>query len=415
MIGQSNVTHMLVGKDLNMPANTVKREGLATGQIGVFKVGSLTATGVNALSAGDRFTIAMKNAAGVIVETPVIEYNNITSKKVAAYAAPAQRARAIGFNGTNGSIDAIDLANYIVHIFWHDNSTTFAMGAPVKFGVYPASSTATQAEIAAGLVQNINKNMSRETQKLLKAEVLINNAGVATSGGTGAWSNGSKYVVIGESAGAAADAGKYNADGATIVAGDYIRFGTAVTDPCYKVVAITGGGTASATLTLDTPYQGTTTAAKAANQMEVIAAANAATADAGVLLTALATTDGFVPGQIRYDFTEFDIQLGPEVGATTQSVVTTPSLGSGTYWEVAQNEWFLKGNRGEAYRVASTPKTVTLEATPGKTYNQVTISYATSNARTIDRNVASFGTVMIATEVPGTGNIYASLRTVLGI
>ena len=132
--------------------------------------------------------------------------------------------------------------------------------------------------------------------------------------------------------------------------------------------------------------------------MEVIAKASAATANAGVLLSALATTADFQPGVIRYDFTEFDIQLGSEVGATTQSSVTTPNLGSGTYWEVAQTEWFLKGNRGEAWRVGSYPKNIVLEATSGKTYDQISIEYATSNARTIDRNVASFGSILIATE-----------------
>ena len=113
MIAQSNVTHMLVGKDLNMPANTVKREGLATGQIGVFKVGSQTATGVNALSAGDRFTIATKNSKGVIVETPVIEYNNIKTKKAVDYAAATQASVAIGFNGTAGSIDDQNSTTYV--------------------------------------------------------------------------------------------------------------------------------------------------------------------------------------------------------------------------------------------------------------------------------------------------------------
>lgn len=417
MIGQSNVTHMLVGKDLDLLASTGKRADLAVGQIGIFLAGSQTAigTGSTDLAAGDRFTIATKNAAGVIVETPLIEYNNITSKQAVAYAAPAERVRAIGYNGTSGTIDAIDSANYVAHIFWKDNSKTFGNGIPVKFGAYAASASATQAEIAAGLTNNLNKNFQRENPKLIKAEVLLSNAGVATSGGTAAWVNGSKYVTISESTGSAADAGKYNSDGATIVAGDYIRFGTATTAPCYKVTAITGGGTATAILTLDTPFQGTSVSNKAANAMEVIAAADAATSDAGVLLTALPLTDGFQPGVVRYDFTEFEIQLGSEVGATTQSVVTNPSLGSGTYYEVAQNEWFLKGNRGETWRVGSYPKNITLEATAGKTYDQISLSYTSSNTKTIDRNVSSFGTILIATEDEASYTAFTQLKDILNI
>ena len=135
MIGQSNVTHMLVGKDLNLLAATGKRADLATGQLGVFLVGSQTALGTGAtdLAAGDRFTIATKNSLGVIVETPVIEYDGITSKVAVDYVAPpTQRVRAIGYNGTSGSIDVIDSANYVAHIFWKDNSATFANGIPCK-------------------------------------------------------------------------------------------------------------------------------------------------------------------------------------------------------------------------------------------------------------------------------------------
>ena len=92
MIGQANVTHMLVGKDLDILANTGTRSDLAVGQIGVFKVGSKTANGAGVLAAGDRFTIVTKNSKGVLVETPVIEYSNIKSKNAVDYAAATQRS-----------------------------------------------------------------------------------------------------------------------------------------------------------------------------------------------------------------------------------------------------------------------------------------------------------------------------------
>ena len=44
---------------------------------------------------------------------------------------------------------------------------------PVKFGAYAASADATQAEIAAGLTNNFNKNFQREKPKLIKAEVVL--------------------------------------------------------------------------------------------------------------------------------------------------------------------------------------------------------------------------------------------------
>jgi hypothetical protein len=405
MIAQSNVTHMLVGKDLNILANTGTRADLATGQIGVFKVGSKVAVGTSALSAGDRFTIATKNSKGVLVETPVIEYSNVSSKQAVDYAAATQASVAIGFNGTAGSIDDQNSTTYVSHIYWYDNSKTFGYGKPVKFATYLSGAAATQVEIAAGLTANFNKNFSRETPKLIKAEVLINNAGLALGTGvdTITLKNGSKYFTA------------TNIDDATtnaaLAVGDYLRIGTAVTDPCYKVVAI---DTVNNIGTLDTPYQGADYSALDPS-FERIAAATAATSDAGVKLTALATTGSFQPGVIKYDVTNFEVELKSEFGSTNLTVLTNGNTGSGTYWEVAENEWFLKGNRGEAWRVGTYPKEISLEATSGKTYDQISISYATYGAKTIDRTVGSFGAVLIATEDASSGNIYASLKTVLGI
>jgi hypothetical protein len=406
MIGQGNVTHLLVGKDLDTLANTGKRSDLAVGQIGVFLVGSQTALGANALTAGQRFTIATKNSKGVIVETPVMEYDNIKSKSFTGYAAPAERVRAIGFNGVSGAIDPINYANYVAHIFWKDNSKTFGQGIPVKFAAYAADGSATQAEIAAGLVNNFNKNFQREKPKLIKAEVLLNSAGtiVPTGAGTVSFTNGSKYVKFNTAIDDATGAAK-------LAVGDYIKAATGASAVAYKIVAI---DVATDIATLDTPYQGAT-ATIANATAKIVLAATAATADAGVKLTGMPLTEGFEPGVIRWDFIDFEIQLGSEVGSTTQSVITNPTLGAGSYYEVAQNEWFLKGNRGEAWRVGNYPKNVTLEATAGKNYEQFTVNYATTNAQTIDRTVNSYGSVIIAVESASAGNIVASLKTILGV
>ena len=404
MIGQGNVTHLLVGKSLNILANTATRDDLAVGQIGVFKVGSRVAFGAGVLAAGDKFTIVTKNSKGVIVETPVMEYSTLKSKSFTGYAAPAERVRAIGFDGTSGSIDPINYANYVAHIFWKDNSKTFGQGIPVKFAAYAADGTATQVEIANGLVNNFNKNFKREKPKLIKAEVLISSAGTAvpTGAGTISFTNGSKYV-------------KFNTDitdatgTAKLAVGDFIKVATGASTPAYKVTAIDTTGNIA---TIDTPFQGTT-ATIANATAKIVLAATAASADAGVKLSALPLTEGFEPGVIRWDFLDFEIQLGSEVGTTSQSVITNPTLGSGTYYEVAQNEWFLKGNRGEAWRVGNYPKNVTLEATSGATYDQFTINYVNTNAQTIDRTVNSYGTVMIAAVVGG--GVVASLKTALAV
>lgn len=399
---------MIVGKDTAPVAETATRADLTVGQIGVFLVGAKTAIdGTTDLAAGDRFTIATKNAKGVIVETPVIEYDNITSKKAVPYAAATQRIRALGFNGTTGSIAVANSNDYVVNVFWKDNSKAFGQGVLVKFAAYRSDASATQVEIATGLVNNFNKNFARENPKLIKATVLINSAGTAvpTGAGTIDFVYGSKYV-------------KFNTDiddatgTAALAVGDYLKVAIGVTTPAYKITAI---DIVNNIATLDTPYQETTGLATANATAKIVVAATAAAAAAGVKLTALATTDDFNPGVIRYDFTEFDLELNSGFGATDTSVLATPSLGSGTYYEVAQNESFLKGNRGEPWRVGSYPKTITLEATSGKTYDQISIEYNTGNATTIDRSVKSFGTILIATEVASGATPYLDLIDLLNI
>ena len=390
---------MLVGKDTDLLANTETRDALEVGQIGVFLVGSTTAK-TTALSAGDRFTIAYKNSKGVVIETPVIEYDYIKNKAAVSYAAPSQRSRAIGYNGTSGSIDAVNNNDYVAHVFFYDNSKTFGYGKPVKFAAYYSSDAATQIEIADGLAKNFNKNFSRETPKLIKAEVVLSDAGTAITGtGDLTVKKNSMYVS------AATDAD------AVLSVGDYLRFGTTTSDPLYKVMAI---DTTNDIITLNMPYQGDSEVVAEASA-EYIASADADAASAGIILTALATTSAFEPGVIRYDFTEFDLELKDDFGSTSLTELTTPSLGSGTYWEVAQNEWFLKGNRGEPWRVGNYPKDLSLEATEGNTYDQVSFSYVDKNAQSIDRLVGSFGSVMIATEDEDVSTVYTDLQTVLGI
>ena len=400
MIGQSNVTHMLVGKDLNILGATSKRTDLAVGQIGVFLVGSQTAR-TTALTAGSRFQIVTKNSKGVIVQTPVIEYNGISGKFAVDYVAPVQESKVIGYNGASGAIVASNNANYVARIFYQDDSKDFGYGVPVKFASHLSSGSATQLEIANGLASNFIKNFKREEPKILKAEILSAAVGVAMTGtGTLTVVNGSKYAV----ASTAADA--------VATVGSYIRIGgTTTSTPVYKVVAI---DTTNEIITFSTPYQGVSEVVTQANTLSITAVAGAGAA-AGVKVTALPLTSSFNPGVIRYGVVHFDLELGSEFGATDTSSVSVGSHGSGSYWEIAQNEWFLKGNRGEAWRVGSYPKDLSLEATSGKTYDQISINYATYGAKTIDRNVGSFGSVMIAIEDASSGAVYASLKTVLGI
>ena len=406
MIAQSNVTHMLVGKDIAILSAGATRDSLAIGQIGVFLAGSQGAK-TTALAAGDKFTIAYRNAEGVVIETPVIEYSNVLSKSAVTYQAPTHQVLTIGFNGTDGKIDAKDNTDYVLHIFWSDNSANFSEITQVKFAAYASGANATQLEVANGLINNIRKQFSREPIKPLIAELITSDVGDAVPTGVVGlkFTKGSKLVSVSTN-GDIDDA----TAGTKLAAGAYIRVGTEKTDPVYKIASI---DTTANTLLLEDAYQGESVELED-DEMLQISATNIASGDIGVKISALPISNGLQPGIFRYDQIRFEIQLKDSFGDTKLTEIVAPTKGSGSYGEVAEVQWFLKGNRGEPWRQGNYPKTVVLDTTPGKSYDMISFNYADYNARTLDRQVGSFGSVLIATET-GTNGIHAALKTVLGI
>ncbi len=397
MIGQSNYGQILVGKDLNILGATSTADDLAVGQIGVFLVGSSTAK-VDALASGDKFRIAFKNVDGVVEWTPVIEYDTVKNKKAQLYVAATERIRAIGFDGTSGSIDNQDLTTYTLDVTLFDNSKTYGTGKPHKFVSMDSSASATEAEIAEGLLDSFDKNFSVYKTVPVVAEMLLNNAGAAITG-TGNLSvvEGSKFV----SAVTDADA--------VVSVGDYLRIGTGVDDPVYLIADI---DTVNDVIELSTPYVGDSATILEANA-EYIAAATAASAAAGLVITGQPLD--FSPGLLKYYKVDFGLTLSTGFGATTVSAIQAQSEGHGTYEKISEVESFLRGNKREVNRVASYPLAINLNATSGKTYDQITFAYKDLNAQMIDREVASFGNIYIATEDASVGAIHASLKTVLGI
>jgi hypothetical protein len=407
MIAQSNVTHMLVGKNIAILSAGATRDSLAIGQIGVFLAGSQGAT-TSALGAGNKFTIAYRNAEGVVIETPVIEYNNVLSKSAITYQAPTHQVLAIGFNGTDGKIDAKDNTDYVLHIFWSDNSANFSEITQVKFAAYASGANATELEIANGLIKNLRKQFSREPIKPFIAELITSDNGDAI--GTGVvglkFTKGSKLVSVSTGG----DIDDVTGGATKLAAGAYIRVGTEKTDPVYKIASI---DTTTNTLLLEDAYQGESVELEDDDMLQV-SATDVASGDMGVKISALPISNGLQPGIFRYDQIRFDIQLKDSFGDTKLTEIVAPTKGSGSYGEVAEVQWFLKGNRGEPWRQGNYPKTVVLDTTPGESYDMISFNYVDYNARTLDRQVGSFGSVLIAIEA-GSNSIYASLKTVLGL
>lgn len=361
-----------------------------------------------------KFKIGVKLTSGVIQWTDLIDAGSIRSINTNRYVAAAAPLDYIGFNGTSGSIEVINNNLYYIRMYITPMDKFGFVQQKVQFGVYNSDSNATQAEIAHGLAENLAFNLSREPEKLrtgkdvITVELVNSGTSTATSGGTIGVVKGSKYVQI---LGTGADAGKYNGDAATIVAGDYIRFGHATTKtyPVYKVEqVVSGGGATTMVVKLSTPYRGESNSAIAAASVGVIPAADVA--DFGIKLT------GNIP---EFEVTKFHFQVPfytvtlEDFGSTLYTRSTTPTLGSGDWREISQLEQQFIGNEGRIYRASPFEQAYRSEVSSSATYALINIEHVD----TMTGNLGNIETSLKQTRIAcakGNGGAYSDANTGLG-
>jgi len=400
MLAQNNVTHIFVGSNTAL----VTTQAPSTARtMGIKRLGEQLCD-ATALGAGDGFQVLYADKAGKLQVSPVLYWNDLVSKRKLAATSDAAQVVAIGYNGTSGAIETNNGGEYLVTIGWKDGTKMFNK-RQYKYGQYTADASATQYEIVNGIQTSFLATLRKDPFVMFKMEKLNSGTSVATSGGALTVTNGSRIVTTVESSESAADAAKYSSDASTIVAGDIIRFGHATTKtyPVYKVVSITGGGTASATIVLDQPYQGTSGSVAAANA-GVIAATSEG--DYGLTITAMDSNKPFELGKWEFNPLRFDVGLSVDFGATPTTVITSPAKGVGTYKEIATIEWELVGNRREAFRIAEYPVDInsSLGATSGETYTTYVLQFKDRSTQVIGGTAESFITLMIASAGTNLGN-----------
>lgn len=423
MLGQKNITHVYVGK--NTALATGARSAMTAGQLGIFVNGSTTAS-ASALSTGNRFKVVLKDNNGNFIESPLLDVDQLTRKVATDYAAPTEKKVYIGYNGSTGSVGVANSTVYLMHMNMQDSTSTWGEHPYFKMiAAYQSSASATQTEIVDALILNAVKNFEREVAlgvDYVKVGRINSAAVTATNDFTGDTTivQGSDVISIAES-GNNNDAAVYGAGAVDLAVGDYVRIGsvgggTALTSQVYKVTALGGAKTSAITATLDrVVLEASGTYAAATHDIEVIPAASVSNWGLSFEGKPLA----FEAGLKEYRKVDFTIQLGSDFPTTLVTVSTSGTKGDGTYQEVAENEWDLKGNRGETYRVASYPVTINLNATVGATYDTINVDFTNSNSIAIDKNVLSFGSLLIyvANDTAGTSGstAYTNLKTVFGL
>lgn len=309
--------------------------------------------------------------------SPFFLGKNITSYRGKAAVAAVEQVSYLGYNGTSGAMDDTANETYIVRILRQDTQKTFANKEELKFGVYQSASTTYQSEIANGLQKNLVSNFKPHKlagEQEIKFEVLCNHIGVALGTGTATSAtvlatNGSKTI-----------SGWADVDDATVnaamVVGDFLRFGTAVSSPIYKIASI---DTVANTLELEVEYQGATALFNDTG-LEVIPVASVQAADCGIKFTGIARK--FAVGTFKYSKVRFKVMPNDSFSVATVTDSVAALDGTGTYEQVAELEWFCQGNEGNKYRVG-TPPPVMIANVANSAYSLLSIDYYQESGESI--------------------------------
>lgn len=348
MIATTHVKHLLLGKKIASTASVTAKDPSAStyavdGEVVVTDVFGNVLNATTVASVDRIVLVQSQGPTKPAIKSDVIERKKVTAYNVKAFSAAVEQVTYLGFNGTSGTIQAINSNNYFGRILWQGEALTYGNRDMYTAFEYTSDSAATVAEVALGLHESAVLNTKKHADRLVRVERVSDGTFTASSGGAATVVYNSTKITIVESAGAAADAGKYNADASTFAVGDAIRIGgTAATDAVYIITAISGAGTATCTITLDTPFQGASATVAAANVGHV------STPTAwGLKFTALPKS--FSAGAFRYSKVRFKI-LAKDFGTTTVTNATGASEGSGTTEQVQELEFFQVGFEGKLYR-----------------------------------------------------------------
>jgi hypothetical protein len=347
---------------------------VADGEVAIFDESGLrvvaAGAGAGEINSADvtRFKLGLGRAGNNVLFSDIIEASTISNVNWSTYSARVNQVTTIGSNGTTGSIDVTANNLYYVRLYVQELLSAESDGQKIKHGVFKSTSSSDQQDIAIGLAKSIYQNFLREAEQYVSVEVLCDSAGVAL--GTGVddvvFTKGSTKI-------SATDIDDATTNPALVVGG-FLRIGTAVTDPVYKIVEIDA---AANTATLDAPFREDSQTI-ADTGLESITAAAAASANWGIKLSGADLEFG--APDYKYDIARWETQL--ENFGSTDLSETIGNPGKGTYESIASLEHFLKGFQGEIYRMGSpnifSPILVADSAVAGGGYDVITFKHNNS-------------------------------------
>lgn len=278
MFSQRNISYVLVGKNVAATSAT-RAENLASGEVAISDVyGNVPASGTGL----GKFMIHQGGSSRI---TDVITTSNVVSVSAKAFAAPTEQITYIGYNGSSGAIQAINSNDYFVRMNFPFGSR--GQEFPQQnwvMGYYKSDTSATQLEIAAGLVQTMAADFRKKYERSVKVE-MTGDGTVADFTGTATmlkFTKDSKTVAFVTSAGVASTG--------SITAGDIINIPSQEATSYSFTANILGTGAGRHLVWLGNTLYNVADAGTAAQNADAIAAAiNAGTQATASVSTATVT------------------------------------------------------------------------------------------------------------------------------
>lgn len=315
-----------------------------------------------AYTAADRFRLVQgRGATKSLMISPMLTKAS-TTISTSNYRLPVQQVSVVGFNGTTGNLPLANSTDFFIKIRKNDNDAANRSQPMSLFaGPVKTDATATRAELAFALRLNGVKNFSDEpANNYLTFDVICDNAGVATPAGVGTVTATAGSRVITTSGATPAT---------TFPVGSAIRLGTGLTDPIYKVTAVSN---ADQTVTVDTPI--VTSATLTAGNAESINVAGVAAAACGVRMTGV-QADFNVNSFRDYYVNRFTVTFSDE---STLVTTTGARTGSGVWQQVAMDEYMSYGFEGENSMLGVPPRMRDQEVAVDGKYGCIEVSWTES-------------------------------------
>lgn len=340
MTTQNSIMNLLIAKAVARTGSTALDPAAATylvdGEVAVVDIDGTVLTSTTVVGKSKIKIVQSQGALLPSIQSSEIERRAVKTYTGKAYTAPALQVDYIGYNASTaaGDIDVINSNGYEVMI--HDiGSAAYGSTGVDIFGFFVSDATATKTEIANGMAISLYQNTARIVRKPFIVERVSAATFTASTAATGTATitNGSATVTT---------------SGATpatdFPVGTYVRIGTTATTtltlPFYKVIAVDN---TAKTITLDMPFQGTSTT-KATTGFAFAIEATVVASAVGIKLTGLAPV--FTSSQSTEVYVNRWSTNLRNFGATTATNVTLATEGVGSYPSVAALEAFLIGNEG---------------------------------------------------------------------